>query len=343
MRQPERHRWTGPVFGLILLITLVIATGASTFALTGRYSAHDPSLIRVDDCYYAFSTGNPQVNEGTITIWRSCGSIVGPWAPVGTVFEAQPKWIEEQLGVKPEHLWAPHITYHNGRYYLYYTGSTWGSNNSVIGLATNTTLDRDDPDYEWVDEGMVFRSFRNNNYNAIDPFVVWGEDEAWLIFGSHWDGIKMRRLDPKTGHLDPNDPRIYSLASRQGGAIEAPALLYRDGYYYLFVSFDQCCSGPNSTYNIRVGRATSITGPYRDRDGRLMLSGGGTQILGRSQFPSADGTINEVRGAGGQDVYFDGDKWLLVYHWYPATGGHRMAISELSWTEDGWPVVGPML
>ena len=52
-------------------------------------------------------------------------------------------------------LWAPELIEHDGTWYLYYSASTFGSNRSVIALATNTTLDPDDPDYEWVDQGEV--------------------------------------------------------------------------------------------------------------------------------------------------------------------------------------------
>ncbi len=330
--------------GLALLGVGGAAIPASSQLLTGNIWAHDPSIIEHNGCYYAFSTGHPPVRDGTITIRRSCSGLAGPWQEIGTVFDAQPAWIAAEIGTKPQHLWAPDITYHNGRYYLYYAGSTFGSNVSVIGLATNATLDPDDPEYQWVDEGMVFRSQRSDNFNAIDPDVVWGEGEAWLVFGSYWDGIKMRRLDPATGKLSGEETTLYSLASRGGGAIEAPSILYRGGYYYLFVSFDRCCAGRDSTYNIRVGRAERITGPYYDKDGRSMRLGGGTLLLGRGEVPRVDGGTNNVRGAGGQDVFFDpaDAKWKLVYHWYTNTGAHRMSVSDIEWTGDGWPVLGPM-
>jgi arabinan endo-1,5-alpha-L-arabinosidase len=41
------------------------------------------------------------------------------------------------------------------------------------------------------------------------------------------------------------------------------------------VSFDYCCKAAASTYNIRVGRSTNVAGPYVDRDGKNLMSGGG--------------------------------------------------------------------
>ncbi len=66
---------------------------------------------------------------------------------------------------------------HDGTWYLYYAASTFGSNTSVIGLMTNTTLDPDDPDYAWVDRGEVVRStVGQDNFNAIDPAVITADD-----------------------------------------------------------------------------------------------------------------------------------------------------------------------
>jgi hypothetical protein len=103
----------------------------------------------------------------------------------------------------------------------------------------------------------------------------------WLAFGSFSDRIKMRRIDPETGKLSSADTKLYSLASRRPSqtAIEAPFIVHHENYYYLFVSFDRCCRGKDSTYKIMVGRASEPTGPYMDRDGKPMLEGGGALLM----------------------------------------------------------------
>lgn len=221
--------------------------------MTGDIRTHDPGMIHQGQTYYVFSTGDERgLNEGNILIRQS--SDLSYWQLVGTVFQTIPAWVTQELGKTPPNLWAPDIAFFNGKYYLYYAGSTFGSNNSVIGLATNLTLDPKSPDYAWIDEGMVLRSHTSDNWNAIDPaFVIDAEAVPWLAFGSFWDGIKMRRLAPDTGKLATDDTTLYALASRGGGPIEAPSIVYHDGYYYLFVSFDRCCRGAQSTYRIMVG------------------------------------------------------------------------------------------
>ena len=55
---------------------------------------------------------------------------------------------------------------------------------------------------------------------------------------------------------------------------EASWIQYAQGNYYLYVNWGKCCIGVNSTYNIRVGRSKSVTGPFLDKDGKDMAQGG---------------------------------------------------------------------
>ena len=300
--------------------------------LTGDIRTHDPVMTREGTTYYVLSTGDENgLNDGTIQIRKS--SDLADWQLVGTVFETTPAWIGDVLGSRPPNLWAPDICYFHGKYHLYYAGSRFGTNTSVIGLATNVTLDMKSPNYHWVDEGMVIQSQPSDNWNAIDPSVTFDANGVpWLAFGSFWDGIKMRRIDANTGKLATEDTTLYGIASRGGGAIEAPAITYHDGYYYLFVSFDFCCRGVQSTYKIMVGRARSITGPYADREGTPMSLGGGSLIVAGD---------DRYAGPGGESVFLDGGAARLVYHAYDKllNGMPQLQIREVTWSSDGWPAV----
>ena len=182
-------------------------------------------------------------------------------------------------------IWAPDISFFNNRWHLYYAVSNFGEQNSAIGLATNATLDPESPDYKWVDQGEVLRSHPGDQWNAIDPNLVIDErGDTWLSWGSFWEGIWMRKIDRSTGQLDADDMNYHQLANRSTGpddtsAIEAPFIVFRDGKWYLFISFDQCCQGVDSTYNVHVGRSDALTGPYIDRDGVPLTEGGGSLIL----------------------------------------------------------------
>jgi arabinan endo-1,5-alpha-L-arabinosidase len=179
-------------------------------------------------------------------------------------------------------------------------------------------------------------SNENDDFNAIDPFRIDTSDgRAFLVFGSFWSGIKLSELNPDTGKLLGADPPVVALASRHGSAIEAPSILERDGRFTLFVSFDRCCKGVASTYNIRLGRADRIEGPYRDRDGKAMLEGGGSLMLA---------TTGRFIGPGGQEAVKTSRGDMLAFHYYDGddAGAAKLQFSPLLWTSDGWPELGPL-
>ena len=307
-------------------------------ALTGDVApVHDPVVIREGRTYYLFSTGG-RPGEGVLPIRTSRD--MRHWTRSGFVFDALPAWARSEIP-RARNAWAPDIARLNGRYHLYYSVSSFGSRNSAIGLATTPTLDPDDPAHRWRDEGMVLRSHEDrDDWNAIDPNLFIEDDRhVWLSWGSFWDGIKMRRVDPATGKLSTADATLHSLSRRSreqptGGSVEAPFIIRRGDAYYLFVSFDRCCRGADSTYKVMVGRSRTVTGPYVDRNGRSMLEGGGTIVV--------EAATDSWRGAGHQAIFRDGDLDYLFFHAYfgPGRGrGSALQISTMVW-EDGWPRVG---
>lgn len=337
MRASRPVKLTCTITFLCALLCAGIIDGVASPRLQGDINIHDPSLIKQGDTYYLFSTGDSRglVNQGNVQIRKSTDLI--NWQYVGTVFPTTPEWITAALGFRPRSLWAPDISYFNGKYHLYYAGSGFGTNNSVIGLAVNDTLDPESPHYKWVDLGEVIRSKTSDNWNAIDAQISFdADDNPWMSLGSFWDGIKMRRIDRESGKLFAADTTLYSLASRGGGPIEAPSIIRRGNYYYQFVSFDFCCRKANSTYKIMVGRATAITGPYTDRQGHRMDKGGGELLLAG---------YDRYHGPGGQSVYLDGNTYRLILHYYDArdNGTHKLQIRNLDWTADDWPVAAAAL
>jgi arabinan endo-1,5-alpha-L-arabinosidase len=302
-------------------------------ALEGDISPiHDPALIRQDGTYHLFASN--RFAEKLVPMF--CSTDRRRWALCGNVFEAVPDWaLREVPGARG--IWAPDIALFRGRYHLYYSVSTFGKNRSVIGLATNRTLDPKSADYRWVDEGLVVRSTPEDDWNAIDPNLALDEGGApWLVWGSFWGGIKMRRVDPETGKLSKTDTTLHSLASRRPlspPSVEAPFIVRRDKHFYLFVSFDMCCRGKDSTYKTMVGRAERITGPYIDKDGEPMAQGGGTLLLEGAEA---------WRGPGHVAVLSDTKTDLLVFHAYDGTTGRpTLQISTMVW-EAGWPRVGKL-
>jgi arabinan endo-1,5-alpha-L-arabinosidase len=316
-------------------------TGACTAASLGAgplttssthqdIGVHDPSMIWDGTRYFLFATG------GTLAV-RSSTNLL-QWSSAGNIFSATPAWVTTALGSDPGSLWAPDISYFNCQFHVYYAGSTFGSNTSVIGLATTPVLDRNKTGYQWTDQGMVVQSKSSDNFNAIDPSVAFdGDGSPWLAFGSFWTGIKLRQLDPATGKLSTGNTTTYAIAGRgNGGAIEAASIVSHNGFYYLFVSFDACCKGVDSTYRTMVGRAPAITGPYTDKAGKNMTSGAAEQLLASS---------GRYIGPGGGTAWKNGDSYLYAYHYYDGddNGASKLAIRPITFDSTDWPVLGDML
>jgi arabinan endo-1,5-alpha-L-arabinosidase len=286
------------------------ASPPKALTLTGNLGAHDPAAYVVGKTVYLAATGIATKSSTNLTTWM--GWPAGGGARGGA--------------------WAPDISNFGGMFHLYYAVSSFGSNKSCLGQATRTALDSG----TWTDKGNVLCSnmgTTKDDWNAIDPNII--VDDAgvpWMDFGSFWSGIKMVKLN-----LDGSraDMELHDLASGpSGGAVEGPFIFKRCGFYYLFVSFGSCCSAPYN-YTIRVGRSATVTGPYMDKDGMPMMSGGGTLLVQGNSNWSAPGH-NAV-------IVYD-NRTYNVYHALAAPSGQNgtatLRIAEIVWDANGWPVSG---
>lgn len=295
----------------------------AALALEGDLETHDSSVIEADGRYYLFFTG-----EG---IPYKVSSDLRTWQDAGTVFSTSPAWVSE-LVPDATGLWAPDIEHFGDRYHLYYAASTFGSGWSCIGHAVSPALEPP----TWEDQGSIVCSDADGvevDYDAIDPNVLVAPDGArWLVFGSFGSGIQLLELDASGARATDE---LTALAARpeEPHAVQAPFLWYRAPYYYLFVTFDWCCRGVDSTSKLRVGRATAVRGPYLDRDGVPLLEGGGTLLLeGDAQW----------RGVGANTLLATPEGDFNVYHSYDANAAGRatLRIAELAWDAEGWPRSG---
>jgi arabinan endo-1,5-alpha-L-arabinosidase len=288
-------------------------------------TTRDPSsIVQCKNEYWVFYTGHG------VPSYRSRDLV--KWEPGPVVFQTAPAWIAKIVPENRRRLyWAPDIIKLGDRYLLYYSVSTIGKMTSAIGLATTPTLDPADPAYHWTDQGFVVRTQEGDGYNAIDPSVFHDRDgRLWLSFGSYWSGIKLVELEPQSGKRLAPDSQPVPLAYNE--SIEASYLCRHDDYYYLFVNWGSCCRGPQSTYNIRVGRSQSVTGPYLDKAGVNLLQRGGSLFLATTNGPLiGPGHAGTLR-AQGKDWFtsdFEGDLRL--------EGNATLAIMPLRWNADGWP------
>ena len=337
----------------ILAVLLILAAlplsaqrhGPAVGSVVTDPDAHDPVAAFCDGRYYVFSTGLTVMSSADLKSWRF----------EERVLPDTPQWAKDKgfRGMP----WAPDIQYINGQWYLYYSYSVFGKNISAIGVATNKTLNPESPDFGWTDHGMIVESIPGRDeWNAIDANVIVDEEgTGWLCFGSFWRGIKMFKLDSTMLRMaEPQE--WYPLCRRPegtapdiaggadglkldprgsdfdagNGAVEAPFLFRHGGYYYLFVSYDLCCRGKNSTYTVVVGRSEKVTGPYIDRDGRPLMQGGGTVVAQGDERYAGMGHCAVVN-FGGQDYMF--------LHGYDGQADYRskLLIGKIGWSADSWP------
>ena len=299
---------------------------------------HDPVIIREGKTYHVFSTGIGEGDQRFVSHRTSTDLVT--WQRAKAPFDRLPGWVAKAVP-GATNMWAPDISYVDGRFRLYYAVSTFGSNRSAVGLATSRTLDPASPDYGWRDEGLVLQSQPSDDYNAIDPaFFADATGKHWLSLGSFWSGLKLFALDPRTGKPARAGEKPRSIASRPvpAGApsiVEAPFIFAHGGYHWLLASYDYCCKGVNSTYYTVVGRSKTVEGPYLGRDGSSMLAGGGTILL------RADLTEKQrFRGPGHPGHFRDADGTdYVVYHAYDREnkGAPTLRITALRWGADGWP------
>lgn len=228
---------------------------------------HDPSIIHAGKRWYVFATGKAP-EGGQLPI--RCSRNLIDWKFCGQVFPGIPGWIKKR-SPGTEALWAPDISHEDHEYRLYYAYSLFGKNTSGIALVVNRTLDAASPEYRWVNKGLVLESTAQEDYNAIDPnFVKDRKGRSWLVFGSFWSGIKLRRLN-RDGLVSQKHTKLYSLARRakpahpgppppglppNWEAIEAPFIVWHGGIT-TFLRRGTCAAG---VCTARTGRWWGVRG-----------------------------------------------------------------------------------
>jgi len=295
---------------------LSLCMASSVLALAGEPYIHDPSTImECDGNYYTYGTGG----GGLV-------STDGGWT-----------WnrIEEQAGkaARPGGGAAPDAIKIGDRYLVGYSatgGGLGGGHAGRILTMWNNTLDPKSPEFKYSEAVVVASSEADEDCDAIDISLFMDPNgRLWATYGTYFGNIRLVELDPKTGKRIEGNVAVDVAID-----CEASCVIYRDGWYYLLGTHGTCCSGANSTYNIRVGRSKNITGPYLDNRGIDMLKGGGKLVV------AANGRYIGAGHFGLTDLGNDVQKYSCHYEADLDRGGRSiLEIRALLW-KDGWPVTG---
>jgi len=294
------------LIGLATLLAVLITQ--TLIAQIGKPFIHDPStIVECEGKYYTFGTGGG-----------------------GLISEDGWKW--NGGAVRPGGGAAPDAIKIGDRYLVIYgaTGGGGGHKGAILTM-WNKTLDPKSPDFKYSEPVIVATSDGYEDCDAIDPGLMLDPTTGrlWLSYGTYFGFSRIVELDPKTGkRVEGNKPVDVAIVC------EATDLIYHDGWYYLLATHGTCCDGPNSTYNIVVGRSKNVTGPYIDNVGRSMLEGGGKMVAT---------TSGNLIGPGhfGRMIIGDGIEKMSCHYEADLDQGGRsvLGIRPLVW-KNGWPVAG---
>jgi len=299
----------------------------------------DHTILRAPDGWY-YAYGTQTKRDGVIINLQVARSQnVVDWEYLGEGLPQKPVW-----AAASQKIWAPHVSEHGGRYYLYYSARPDGADGLSLAVAVANA-----PAGPFVDSGQPLLS--GPGFTCIDPMAF--DDPATgrrlLYWGSGFGPIWVRELaddrlsfrpgsaaqaliHPTPGH-DPDD--YHRL-------VEAAWVHHHAGWYYLFFSGDNCC-GAHAHYAVLVARARHATGPYQTQ--AAAQANPHAALLAANAHWRAPGHNCVVTDGAGQD-------WLACHAIDPQQPtfdaiddsegySRRVLILERLEYAEGWPVVAP--
>lgn len=261
--------------------------------LAGDYA--DPSVVRVGNDYYM--THSNFVFTPGLLIWHSTDLV--NWEPIAAA-------LTEYMG----DVWAPDLTYCNGRFNIYVP-----IDGQIMVLAAHSAYG------PWSKPQPV-------GIQGIDPGHIMDEQgNRYLFYSSGYvvalteDGLSTVGDSRKVydGWTFPTEWVV------EGNFMESPKLTYRDGYYYLTVA-QGGSSGPATSHMVISARATNVWGPYEDSPYNPIIR---TENRQERWCSKGHGSLVDTP---------EGD-WWIIYHAYERgyyTLGRQTLLEPLEWTEDGW-------
>lgn len=301
----------------------------------------DPATLTLaDGTTYVYATQGNNGGEAMLNIRVASSTDLVRWTLRGDALPVKPAWAS-----KTQDFWAPHVHAADGRYYLYYSAKpdaalTDTKRGLCLAVATS-----DRPEGPFVDIGKPLLC--GAGFINIDPMAY--DDPATgkklLYWGSGFEAIKVQELaDDRisfvagskpidlVGTIKNEDPANYQRL------VEGAWVVFRNGYYYLFYSGDNCC-GAKAHYAVLVARSKQATGPFETlaeatgAPNSVILEANAAWIL-----PGHNAIATDRKG----------DDWI-VYHAVDAkrprskdsdeiNSRRIMLIDRIEWV-DGWPRV----
>jgi beta-xylosidase len=315
---------------VMLLLAVLAMSGVHAFASDGPSSPPpdppaysnpvmtgdfpDPTAMRVGPEYWAITTASS--GQPSPPILRSPDLV--NWSHAGYLLLDPPAWSSGRQ------LWAPSLERDGDRYLVYYSARR------KYGRPCVTVAEASNPIGPYTDAGPLVCQenasidpsvVRNANHR---PFLVWKENGGTRP-SSLWVQPLTRDLLRLTG--ERRRIMVGSRANWEGGLIEGPHIVRRQGWHYLFYSGGRCCAPSTCRYALGVARARSLYGPWRRYKHNPVLKSDKQWIC-----PGHGSLLQTPSG-----------HWWLLYHGYRASAsdrrGREILLDLVRWSRDGWPVI----
>ena len=286
----------------------------------------DPSIVRVGDDYYIVNSS--VTNFPGLPVMHSRDLVT--WAQIGNALD-RPEQVDF-TGVRgSQGIYAPDISFHNGRYHIITTCS------SCPGGMGNFVITAEKPSGPWSQPVTI------KGLNGIDPSIFWDGDKAYVVHNDapvgtpRYDGhraIWITEIDPATfqrigtpkvlvdSGVDPAKNPIW---------IEGPHLLKKDGYYYLMCAE----GGTGDNHSEVILRSKDVMGPY--------VPGPSNPILTQRDLDPARPNPVTTTGHAKLVQTQQGDWWAVFLATRPYPGnfyniGRETFLLPVTW-KDGWPTI----
>ena len=276
----------------------------------------DPCICKAKNKYYLITStfewlpGVSLYESEDLVNWKSKGGILQFLNLEG---------IPDSAGI-----WAPALSYDNGRFYLIYT--VCKQIDGYFKDVENYVITAEHIEGPWSEPLFV-------NASGFDP-SMYHENGKHYVINPQWDprpleghqkfnGLILQEFDFEKGMV--GEAKVVYHGSGWGSA-EGPHLMKKDEYYYILAAE----GGTGRHHSVCVARAKNIWGPYEvspytpmitawEQDTRLKKSGHGNLV----ETDSGEWYLVHLCGR-----YLDKQDACVL--------GRETAIQKVEWT-DGWP------
>ncbi|MEO8707101.1 MAG: glycoside hydrolase family 43 protein [Kofleriaceae bacterium] len=279
----------------------------------------DPGVIKIAGAdgptFWAACTGNgyPLFKSRDLVTWK----------PAGHIFKlaTKPKWAGANY-------WAPEIHQVGDGLVAYFSVLSPSRGKMCIGAARAQTMAG-----PWRDLGHPLVCDSHVGLIDASMFTDSTTGKHYLLYKTDSNGLSPQEKTVLYAHelrangvgfVGKRHALLRNTLAWEGDVVEAPWMIHRGGFYYLFYSGFRYC---NATYGTGIARSRSPLGPFAKRSAPILRSNA------------------KWAGPGHNSIVRTGGRAYIVYHaWSGAhscgdEGARQLMLDPITW-KGGWPLVG---